>query len=113
MTSTFDNLLFNLPKDIMDLIHSYNYNHRPQMVKLFDEMNRIYFPLKSKEYWIDKYNDIIFPIPFILHCDCCGTIKEPRRINSSYCGEACEIIDDRGYESDPSIHGSDYDDFSD
>jgi hypothetical protein len=112
MTTIFDKLLFNLPKEIMDLIHSYNYNHRPQMNILFDEMQRIYFPWKSKEYWRGIYNQTVMPIPYIINCDCCGTIKEPRRINNPYCCDACEIINQQGYESDPSIHGSDYD-FSD
>lgn len=109
MTLLFDKLLSNLPKEIMDLIHSYNCNHRPQMIMLFDEMKAIHFPWKTKEYWISIYKDVVMPIPFILRCDCCGTLKEPRRINHSYCCQACEIIDENGYESDPSIHGSDYD----
>jgi hypothetical protein len=113
MSLSFNNLLINLPKEIMDIIHSYNYNHRPQLRIVFDEMNMIYFPMKSREYWRAMYKESVLPIPFILNCDCCGVIKKPRRVNHYYCSDACQIIDEREYESDPSIHGSDYDDFSD
>lgn len=78
MTSLLTQLLLYQPQVIKDVKIIYNYEYKHQMKKVFKEMMYLFFPKKTKIYWIHIYNIIINEIKMIDRI--CYSCKKPLSI---------------------------------
>jgi hypothetical protein len=106
MTNKLTSFMDYLPKEIKDVISSYNSEHRPSMKLVLDQMMTRYFPESTQAFWRREYYLIVREIPHRIYCHTCYIYKPINQIDGDYCSEECQEEDCRRY--DEHYHRNDY-----
>ena len=112
-------LLMNLPQEIQNKIGMFNCDHKPMMKIVLEELIRMNFPEKTKEYWVAKQEIIIInaklDIQYAVFCGYCCNHKPLYLIDTMYCGNQCSDEHEKeiyeAYYDDCDYDDCDYDDF--